>query len=84
VLPADCGALVRRGSWPQPRIFSEVQAAGDVRDAEMEGVFNLGIGMLAVVPADPAAAIDALRAAGHEAWLVGEVVAGHGQVTLSG
>ena len=43
--------VVRRGAWDEPRIFAEIQAAGDVADDEMEHVFNLGLGMLAVVPA---------------------------------
>ena len=77
VLPAGCGAVVRRGSWPVPRIFSVIQAAGDVADAEMERVFNLGLGMLAVVPAGEAdAAVSALQAAGKDAFKVGEVVEG--------
>ena len=49
----------------------------------MEHVFNLGLGMLAVVPADAALhAVDVVRAAGHDAWLVGEIVDGHGRVHL--
>jgi phosphoribosylformylglycinamidine cyclo-ligase len=83
VLPDDCDAIVRRDSWKRPRIFAEVQAAGSVADAEMEGVFNLGLGMLAVVPGDASqAALDAVRGAGHEAWLVGEVTAGHGHAQM--
>ena len=50
----------------------------------MEHVFNLGLGMLAVVAAgDALAAIDAARAAGHDAWLVGEIVDGHGRVQMT-
>lgn len=83
VLPDDCDAVVRRGAWPEPRIFAEVQAAGDVPAAEMEHVFNLGLGMVAVVPAAAApAAVDVLGGAGHDAWVVGDVVAGSGRVTL--
>ena len=49
--PAEgCRAVIHRGSWPVPRIFAEVQAAGDVADDEMARVFNLGIGMVAIVP----------------------------------
>jgi phosphoribosylformylglycinamidine cyclo-ligase len=81
VLPHHCDARVTRGTWDEPRIFSEIQAAGSVPDDEMEHVFNLGLGMLAVVPPDAALhAIDVVRAAGHDAWLVGEVVDGHGHV----
>jgi phosphoribosylformylglycinamidine cyclo-ligase len=83
VLPADCDGVVQRGRWPEPRIFGEIATAGDVPAAEMEHVFNLGLGMLALVPPrDTLRALDALRAAGHEAWEVGEVVDGNRRVTL--
>ena len=79
VLPEHVAAVVERGSWEQPRIFGEIQAAGSVADAEMEQVFNLGLGMLAVVPSgDVFRALDVVRAAGHEAWPVGEIRDGHG------
>jgi len=83
VLPAHCDAVVRQGSWEVPRIFGEIQAAGNVTDDEMAHVFNLGIGMLAVVPfAERFATLDVLRAAGHESEIVGEIVDGHGKVHL--
>jgi phosphoribosylformylglycinamidine cyclo-ligase len=83
VLPDRCDASIRRGSWDEPRIFAEVQRAGGVTDLEMEHVFNLGLGMLAVVPAgDALRAVDGARAAGHDAWLVGEIVEGHGRVEV--
>ncbi len=82
-LPDDCDAVLRRGAWPEPPIFAEIQSAGAVPGDEMEHVFNLGLGMLAVVPAaEVHRALDTLRSAGHETWEVGEVVGGHGRVTL--
>jgi phosphoribosylformylglycinamidine cyclo-ligase len=85
VVPDDCDAVVRRGTWPEPRIFAEVQRAGDVPDAEMEHVFNLGLGMLAVVaPGDAAPALETLAAGGLDAWEVGQVKAGNGSVTIGG
>jgi phosphoribosylformylglycinamidine cyclo-ligase len=84
VLPDDCDAVVHRGAWKRPRIFAEIRAAGAVADEEMEHVFNLGLGMLAIVPAEAApATLDALQAVGHEAWVVGEIVPGHGRVTMT-
>ena len=82
VLPDDCDAVVRRGAWDEPRIFGEIQRAGDVTDDEMEHVFNLGIGMCAVVPADGPARTRSTRSApaGHDAHVVGEIVDGHGRV----
>lgn len=83
VLPTNCAAVVRCGAWDRPRIFAEIQAAAAVAEEEMVQVFNLGLGMLAVVPGDAVdAALDAVRSAGHEAWAVGEITAGHGGVSL--
>jgi phosphoribosylformylglycinamidine cyclo-ligase len=82
VLPAGCDAVVRRREWETPRIFGEIQRAGEIADAEMARVFNLGIGMIAVVPrSDVFRALDVLRARGHRgAAAIGEVVDGRGRV----
>jgi phosphoribosylaminoimidazole (AIR) synthetase len=46
-------------------------------------VFNLGLGMLAVVPGDAVhPALDAVQTAGHEGWLVGEIRDGRGKALL--
>ena len=83
VLPGDLDGVVRRGIWDEPRIFAEVQAAGDIADEEMERTFNLGLGMLAVVPArEVERALDTVRASGHRAWEVGEIVAGRGRARV--
>jgi phosphoribosylformylglycinamidine cyclo-ligase len=84
VLPKGCDAHVTRGTWPEPRIFHEVQTAGSIPDSEMEQVFNLGLGMLAVVAADAAGrALETLRGTGHDAWKVGEIRPGDGHVVLA-
>jgi phosphoribosylformylglycinamidine cyclo-ligase len=83
VLPEHCDAVVRRGTWEEPRIFAEIQAAADVDDFEMEEVFNLGLGMLAIVPREDAfTALDVLRSAGHDSRLVGEIVEGRARVEI--
>jgi phosphoribosylformylglycinamidine cyclo-ligase len=75
---------VQRGRWEEPRIFTEIQQAGAVGDAEMEHVFNLGLGMLFVVAAgDAHGVLDAVRATGHDAWSVGTITDGHGVVRVS-
>ena len=81
VLGSRSDAVVDPGSWEWPRIFSELQQIGSVAEGEMRKVFNLGIGMVAVVPPDAAhKAIDVLRTAGHFARVIGEVESGHGEV----
>jgi phosphoribosylformylglycinamidine cyclo-ligase len=83
VLPDGCDGVVQRGRWEEPRVFAEIQRAGDVADDEMEHVFNLGLGMLAVVEHDAAErAVDVVRAAGHDAWFVGEITDGHGRAIV--
>jgi phosphoribosylformylglycinamidine cyclo-ligase len=83
VLPDDCDALVRREAWERPRIFAEIQAAGAVAEEEMEQVFNLGLGMLAVVPGDAAGgALEVARTAGHDSWVIGEITPGRGRAQM--
>jgi phosphoribosylformylglycinamidine cyclo-ligase len=84
VLPADCDGIVARGTWEVPRIFAEIQSAGNVSETEMEQVFNLGLGMLAVVAReDLFATLDAVHSAGHDAWQVGEIVEGRGDAAVT-
>jgi len=55
-----------------------------VSDDEMAKVFNMGLGMIAVVPArDAFKAIDVLRSNGHQAREIGEIVDGHGEVRIT-
>ncbi len=78
VLPEGLGAHVDEGSWQAPAVFAWLAGLGVERD-EMRRVFNGGLGYVAVVPpGDVAAALAACEAAGCEASLVGEVVAGEG------
>ncbi len=51
VLPAGCEAVVRDGSWPLPPLFATLQQAGGVTTEEMRDVFNLGVGLIAALPA---------------------------------
>jgi len=84
VLPSGCDAHLARGTWDEPRIFSAIQAFGEIADDEMEHVFNLGLGMLVIVaPEHGHRAIDRLRAGGHPAWLVGEITDGEGRVFVA-
>ncbi|MFP5322523.1 MAG: phosphoribosylformylglycinamidine cyclo-ligase [Acidimicrobiia bacterium] len=81
VLSDATDAVVDRRTWETPRIFTEIQRLGSVGDEEMAKVFNMGIGMVAVVPADEVyASLDVLRTAGHRAVQIGEVEPGSGAV----
>ncbi|WP_419930573.1 phosphoribosylformylglycinamidine cyclo-ligase [Candidatus Poriferisodalis sp.] len=83
MLGPEVDAVLRRGSWPVPRIFERIADAGPVTPDEMERVFNLGIGMVVAVPASSAvSAVDSAHAAGHDAWVIGETRPGTGTARL--
>lgn len=84
VLPGDLDAVVEAGAWERPRLFAELGRIGEVDEAEMRKVFNLGIGMVAVVPpGELHRALDVLRTAGHRAMVIGEVAPGTGSVRFT-
>ena len=79
VLPKNCDVVIRKGSWDMLPIFKIIEARGGVPDAELYQVFNMGIGMVAIVSADKAdAVLKFIHAQKHKAWLIGEVVKGNG------
>jgi len=84
VLPDHLNAVVHRRAWEAPRVFGEIQRLGGVDDAEMPRVFNLGVGMVLVVPrSDLFGALDVLRERGHRPIELGEIVAGRGDVEIT-
>ncbi len=76
-LPAELGAVIDRSSWREPRVFAEIQRLGEVEEAEMDRVFNRGVGMALVVdPAAVAEVLEVLASAGQPSTVIGSVVAG--------
>jgi phosphoribosylformylglycinamidine cyclo-ligase len=74
VLPAGVDAHLDTAAWEVPRVFTEIQRLGGIDDDEMARVFNLGIGMVAVVPdGDVGRTLALLREAGHAAVEVGRL-----------
>jgi phosphoribosylformylglycinamidine cyclo-ligase len=85
VLPDGVDAVIDPRTWERPRIFGEISRLGEVDDEEMARVFNLGIGMVAVVAAaEEGTALAELAAAGVRAVTIGEVVPGEGRVQVAG
>ncbi|HSM62295.1 MAG TPA: phosphoribosylformylglycinamidine cyclo-ligase [Longimicrobiales bacterium] len=79
VLPAGTGAVVDRSAWEVPAVFRILQEAGRVQRDEMDRVFNMGIGMIAVVDAEDAERTRrSIQAAGVPARTIGRVVPGEG------
>ncbi len=49
ILPPGRRVFLRRGSWQMPPVFTWLQRLGDVDEAEMDRVFNMGIGFVVIV-----------------------------------
>jgi phosphoribosylformylglycinamidine cyclo-ligase len=85
VLPPETGATVDRGTWRPPAIFGLLAGHGGIGQNEMERVFNMGVGMVAVAGADDAdRALRLLTDRGVPAWLAGSVTREANGVRLVG
>ncbi|RPF27262.1 phosphoribosylformylglycinamidine cyclo-ligase [Georgenia muralis] len=74
VLPAGLVADLDRAGWTVPPVFELVRSLGQVPWTDLQNTLNLGVGMVAVVPADAAdATVAAVRARGIDAWELGTV-----------
>ncbi len=82
VLPKNCDALIRKGTWEMLPIFQILAERGGVPEPELYQVFNMGIGMVAIVAADKAGQVLQFMRRQHRAWLIGEVSRGHGHVRV--
>ena len=74
VLPGGLTAVIKKGSWPVPRIFTFIKEGGGLDEAEMMKTFNAGIGMALVVKSrDEAGVLERLKELGERAWTIGSI-----------
>jgi phosphoribosylformylglycinamidine cyclo-ligase len=84
VLPRGMAAVIEIGSWPVLPIFEHLQQLGNVPQDEMLRTFNMGLGMLLVVPSKKfKKAQTVLERAGEKAYTVGRIVKGERKVMYS-
>ena len=75
ILPEGLAAKITLGTWEVPAIFPYIQKCGNIETKEMYSTYNMGAGMMMFVDAkDAEAVVEALRAAGETANIIGEVV----------
>jgi phosphoribosylformylglycinamidine cyclo-ligase len=77
-LPKGCQANIRRDSWRVSPIFQIIQRAASVDPVEMFNVFNMGIGMVLIVPKNRET--EAVRRT--RGRVIGEIVEGSQTVAL--
>ena len=81
VLPKGTSVRLEPDSWPVLPVFEKLKELGQIPEDEMYRTFNMGIGMCAVVSQSQAQeALELLADTGDQAWVIGEVVEGDGQV----
>lgn len=81
VLPQGKKVVLNPKAWPGKPVFSLIQKIGRVDISEMNRTFNMGIGMVMIVPAEQAREIIAqLASIGEKAYLIGKVEAGDQEV----
>jgi phosphoribosylformylglycinamidine cyclo-ligase len=74
IIPKGCKAVVQKGTWEIPRIFSFLKEKGNISEEEMLRTFNNGVGMILIARSKEVDDILArLRSLGEKAFLIGEV-----------
>ena len=83
MLPEGVSARIQKDSYPVPPIFGLLQKTGNLEEKMMYNTYNMGLGMvLAVDAADADKTVEALKAAGEQAYIVGDITAGNKEVIL--
>jgi phosphoribosylformylglycinamidine cyclo-ligase len=81
ILPKNTAAQVEIGSWPVLPIFEHLKTLGQVTEDEMMRTFNMGVGLIAVIPAEKfTRAKNLLVRAEEKFWVIGRVVKGDRKV----
>lgn len=85
ILPADCRVEIDTELWPKPPVFALLQEWGQVEWPEMYRTFNMGIGMILVVPAEQSElVVQELAEESEVAFVIGQVTGGAREVVLKG
>jgi phosphoribosylformylglycinamidine cyclo-ligase len=84
VLPKSLAAVVELGTWPVLPVFSHMQKIGNVPQDEMLRTFNMGIGMVLVVPAKKYKRVETvIEKCGEKSYLIGRIVKGDRKVSYA-
>ena len=84
IIPKGMGATVDLGSWQPPPLFEHLQQLGNVERDEMLRTFNMGIGVIVVVPAEKVKKAKAvLNRANERHHIIGRIVRGERKVTYN-
>ena len=80
-MPKNFDAEIQKGTWPILPIFSLIQKVGKVEDKEMHRVFNMGIGLVVIVPEEQKNKVEKILK-NKKYYLVGKIIKGSGKTIL--
>ncbi|MBI5950599.1 MAG: phosphoribosylformylglycinamidine cyclo-ligase [Chloroflexi bacterium] len=81
ILPENLNAVIHQGSWQVPPLWKLIQQQGNISTEEMYRVFNMGIGMIAIV--DKSVAVDFQLSIPEPTFIIGELVEGERKTILA-
>jgi phosphoribosylaminoimidazole synthetase len=82
ILPPGIDASIRAGSWPLPPLYDLIRRLGSIAESEMYRVFNMGIGMVAVI--DPERLDELYASISETFWVIGRLERSAGGPTIPG
>ncbi len=83
VLPDTCDARIEKGTWPVLKVFEFLGRRGEVEEAEMYQVFNMGVGMILIVSAADEKKVLSSLESEMQIYSIGDIAAGRRSVILS-
>ncbi len=82
-IPDGLGARIEKSAVKTPPVFGLIQKAGNISERDMFNTFNMGVGMCVIVPgAQAQKALELLKCAGEQAYVIGEIVKSKEKIEL--
>ena len=79
IIPEGLGVEIDYGTWTVPPVFNFIQKAANIELEDMCSTFNMGVGLMMIVPADKVEeCMGYLKEAGEEPNVIGRIVKGNG------
>jgi phosphoribosylformylglycinamidine cyclo-ligase len=84
ILPSKVKAVIDKGTWVMPKIYNILAKKADIKEKELYRTFNMGIGMVLVLPHKEAVKAKELFKKKHKlrSYIIGHIEKGRKQVTL--
>ena len=83
ILPSNCAVEIKKDSWPVLPVFKVMQEIGNIDEKEMFRTFNMGIGMVLIVPAEQKQKIFSMLKGEIAVYEIGKIIQGKPKVSFA-